>query len=107
MEKRKVDLIIKHGLILTVNDENDIIKDGGVAIQGTDIVALGPVAEILAAYEAAEVIDATDQIVMPGLIDTHIHTAQQFERNLLSYLKKETNLRDPVWQFALIPLKPP
>ncbi len=105
MEKRNVDLIIKHGLILTVNDKNEIIRDGGIAIQGTDIAALGPAAEILATYEAAEVIDATDQIVMPGLIDTHIHTAQQFERNLLSYLKKETNLRDPIWQYALIPFE--
>ena len=105
MEKQSVDLIIKHGTILTVNEENEIIRDGGMAIQGTRIAAVGPTAKILAAYEAEEIIDATDHIVMPGLIDTHIHTAQQFERNLLSYLKKETSLRDPIWQYALIPFE--
>jgi 5-methylthioadenosine/S-adenosylhomocysteine deaminase len=105
MEKQAVDLIIKDGTILTVNEENAIIKDGAVAVQETKIAALGPTTEILAGYEAKNVIDATEHLVMPGLIDTHIHTAQQFERNLLSYLKKETSLRDPIWQYALIPFE--
>ncbi|KAA3647029.1 MAG: amidohydrolase [Chloroflexi bacterium] len=105
MEKQQVDKIITGGSIITSNHENENIESGAIAVQGTDIVAIGTSEEIATGYDAAETIDATGHVVMPGLIDTHFHTAQQFERNLMAYLNRETNLRDPIWQYALIPFE--
>lgn len=105
MDKQQVDKIISGGTVITSNENEDVIEAGAIAIQGTEIVAIGSVEEIATGYNAAEILDATDHVVMPGLIDTHFHTAQQFERNLMAYLKRETNLRDPIWQYALIPFE--
>ena len=105
MKKNSVDRIISNAIILTVNPRNEVIRNGSLAIKDRKIVALGSNKEIESAYEAAETLDATDQIAMPGLVDTHFHTGQQFERNLMTYLKKETHLRDPIWQYALIPFE--
>ncbi len=54
------------------------IPDGAVFIRGPRIEAVGPSAELPAT--ADEVIDAHDQIVMPGLVNTHHHMYQTLTR---------------------------
>ncbi|MCI0548636.1 MAG: hypothetical protein L0027_15295 [Candidatus Rokubacteria bacterium] len=51
------------------------VEDGAVAIRGRKIVAVGPRVEVEAGGPAHETIDATDRLVMPGLIDAHMHSA--------------------------------
>jgi len=51
-----------------------IIRNGAVAINGEEIVAVGETDEVLAAItRATTVIDATDRIVLPGFVDCHTH----------------------------------
>jgi imidazolonepropionase len=51
-----------------------IIRNGAVAINGEEIVAVGETDEILATVTRARtVIDATDRIVLPGFVDCHTH----------------------------------
>jgi imidazolonepropionase-like amidohydrolase len=50
------------------------VDDSGVLIDGDNIVAVGPSAEVAAqAPPTADRIDATGKSVMPGLIDAHCH----------------------------------
>jgi 5-methylthioadenosine/S-adenosylhomocysteine deaminase len=42
---------------------------------------------------------------MPGLIDTHFHTAQQLLRGKISELSRRRHLRLPIWQNYLIPFE--
>lgn len=105
MKKEKADVIVSNGAILTMNESNDVFSSGSLVIRGDKIIDIGDAKDISSKYEAQEILDAGDHIVMPGLIDTHYHTAQQFERNLLPYLRKEANLRNPFWQYALIPFE--
>lgn len=53
------------------------IRDAGILIDGTDIVAVGLAAEVLELPEAAGAIDIdfSAHTVMPGLIDGHVHVA--------------------------------
>jgi imidazolonepropionase-like amidohydrolase len=44
-----------------------------VVLDGDNIVAVGPTAEVAAAAAGATVVDATGCTVMPGLIDAHCH----------------------------------
>ena len=44
-------------------------------------------------------------IAMPGLIDCHVHTAQQFLRGKLASLGNMGNLREPIWKRYLIPFE--
>lgn len=102
MEKTKIDLLISNGAILTMNDDNDVIEDGSVAVQGGQIVDIGSSKELISKYIPVNTLDASDTVVMPGLIDTHFHTAQQFERGLLGYLSKDGKLKEPFWLNYLI-----
>ena len=42
---------------------------------------------------------------MLGLVDTHIYTAEQFERSLLKHLNSKQTWREPVWQTMLFPFE--
>jgi 5-methylthioadenosine/S-adenosylhomocysteine deaminase len=93
MTKEKVmdniDKLIVHGLVVTVDDDETLIEDGAIAISGTDIVAIGPFCELSPQYTAAEVIDATDHIVMPGLINAHTHNGMTLYRGLVDDMPLE------------------
>jgi 5-methylthioadenosine/S-adenosylhomocysteine deaminase len=71
--KSPVDLIIQHGYVVTMDPTHRLIADGAVAVQGNTIVAVDTTAAIREQYSAAETLDASDMVVMPGLVDTYGH----------------------------------
>jgi 5-methylthioadenosine/S-adenosylhomocysteine deaminase len=80
--KDKVDLLVTNGIVVTMDAQRRVIKDGAVAVRGDSIVAVGPSAEIGAQFEAAKVVDAHGAIVMPGLINGHAHAAMSLFRGI-------------------------
>ena len=68
-----VDILLRGGTVVTMNEKYDVFEDGAVAIRGDSIVAVGPTAEIARAYRAEEEIDCTDTVIMPGLVNAHTH----------------------------------
>lgn len=52
------DLIVRHGYLITMDDERRHIEDGAIAIARGRILALGPDAEICARFSGAREIDA-------------------------------------------------
>ncbi len=77
-----VSLVVHNGIIITVDGNRRILNPGSVAINGGDIVAIDTPANITARYRAADTIDATGRVVMPGLINTHTHAAMVMYRGL-------------------------
>lgn len=70
------DTLITGGCLLTMQGDGvGFVEDGTVAIEGGKIVAVGSRPEIEAAGQARETIDATNRLVMPGLVDAHTHSA--------------------------------
>ena len=67
------DIIIKNGIVITVDPDRRVIHDGAIAIEKDRIVAIGHTADILASHTAATIIDAKGMAVMPGLVDGHAH----------------------------------
>lgn len=55
----------------------EAFSDGGLAY-GEDgrILRTGPFADVLAAHPGAELVDASDAILLPGLVDLHVHYPQ-------------------------------
>ncbi len=82
-------LLIKNGQLVTMNRNRDIFR-GDLLIEGNRISSIAP--EIKA--ENCEVIDAAGLVLIPGLIQTHIHLTQTLLRGqaddleLLDWLKK-------------------
>ena len=68
--------------VVTVDRDRRIIRDGAIAIQDDRIVEVGKTAEVGRSFRADTTIDARGKLVLPGLIDTHIHNTQQLGRGL-------------------------
>jgi len=69
------ETLIRHGIIVTVDENDTIYEDGAVLIRGDRIVDIGEDRELAEKYPSVEeVIDASNQAVIPGLINTHLHS---------------------------------
>ncbi len=77
-----VSLVINNGIVVTVDGSRRVLNPGAVAINGRSIVAVDTPAAIAARYKAAQTIDASGKVVMPGLINTHTHAAMVMFRGL-------------------------
>ena len=64
--------LIECGWLVTMDDTIGDHRDARILIEGNRILAAGKSIEA----DADQVIDARDKIVMPGLIDAHVHTWQ-------------------------------
>src|SRR6476620_4809529 len=87
--QRQVSLVITGGIVVTVDGTGRIISPGAVAVSGADIVAVDTVDSIRRQFRARETIDATGQVVMPGLINTHTHAPMVLFRGLADDLALE------------------
>jgi len=66
------DLILHNGKVVTVDKKFTVAQ--ALAIQGKKIVAVGTDADVLKHRgERTQVIDLKGQMVLPGLIDSHVH----------------------------------
>jgi guanine deaminase len=55
----------------------EAFSDGGLAYDaGGRILATGPFVDVRAAHLDAEVVDASDAVLVPGLVDLHVHYPQ-------------------------------
>ena len=74
-------LLLKHArLPVTMDERRRKIPDGGLFIQDQVIQSVGATRELPAA--ADDVLDASDMVVLPGLINTHHHLYQTLTRAL-------------------------
>ncbi|MFN8481901.1 MAG: 8-oxoguanine deaminase [Anaerolineae bacterium] len=87
-------LLIRHAsLLVTLDDDRRRIADGGIFIRDNVIEAVGPTGEL--PLTADRVIDARNQLVLPGLVNCHHHLYQTLTRvlpaaqdaNLFNWLK--------------------
>lgn len=68
---QRVDLIVHHAQIYTVN--NEFATAEAMAVQDGKIVAIGTNDEILKEYKSDSLVDAKGAAVYPGFIDAHAH----------------------------------
>ena len=72
---REEERLIRHGIIITVDENDTIYEDGALLIRGDRIADIGSDRELADKYSSVEaVIDASRKAVIPGLINTHIHS---------------------------------
>jgi 5-methylthioadenosine/S-adenosylhomocysteine deaminase len=79
---RSATLVIANGIVVTMDAGGRVLSPGSIAINGADILAVDRPEVIAKTFKAAETIDASGQIVLPGLINTHTHAAMVLYRGL-------------------------
>lgn len=96
MPVKTADILLINGLVVTMNALGELIPQGAVAIQGRDIAAVGPSQEILAEWEAPQMVDLEGAAILPGLINAHTHVPMSLLRGLAD------DLRLDVWLFGFM-----
>ena len=74
--------IIANGKVITRDPQNPYLPDGGVAVDGTKIVAVDTTAALKANYPEAEFVDAQAGVIMPAFINAHTHIYSGLARGL-------------------------
>ena len=67
------DLLIKNGILVTMDGKRRILEDHAVAVEAGRITEVDRTANLEKKHSRAEVIDASGRIVMPGIICSHSH----------------------------------
>lgn len=69
----RVDIVIRGGWLISLNPAREIYRDGLVAIRGSKIVAAGSAAVLGGRYRGDTEIAATDNVILPGMVNGHRH----------------------------------
>jgi len=87
-------LLIRGGHVALLDDSFTVLTDGAVAVEGGRIVAVGPETDVSARYPAAENIDASGKLVMPGMVNAHTHLYSALARGLMAEIEPSGNFTE-------------
>lgn len=75
-------LLVGPGLVVTFGEPCRVVADGGVLIDGARIAAVAPYADLVAPHADAERLDAGGRMILPGLVNAHMHFYSTFARGI-------------------------
>src|SRR5690349_20520151 len=85
-----MNTLIKNARILTFDDEMREYDRADILVQGSKIIAVGPDLPIPQETDSqVRVINAAGKLIMPGLINGHVHSPGNFVRRSLDNLPLE------------------
>lgn len=94
--KESADLVIEPRWVLPIAPVNTALEDHAVAVSAGRIVAVGPVGEIDARFEARERVVRSTHALLPGLVNAHTRAATTLLRGLPVYGPRQRWMRDTV-----------
>lgn len=69
-----IALVVRAGLVVTMDEQRRVIGDGAVAVADDRIAAVGPAADVLGAVgDGVPVHHVADGVLLPGFVDAHQH----------------------------------
>lgn len=93
----KIDTIIHSTWIATVDPENTLQQDYSIAIHEGRIHDLLPRQQLLSKYSTDVEIDLDNHLLIPGLVNTHTHSAMTLMRGLADDLPLMDWLNNHIW----------
>ncbi len=90
-------MLFTNATIITMNPTRAIITGGAIAIKDNRIAAIGKTDALLRQYSGDQVIDVKGKLIIPGLIDTHVHLAQALIRGCADDMALIQWLCERVW----------
>lgn len=93
----EVDYIIEGDYILTMDDNFTIMKESSIVIKGDKIVDICKKEDAANTYNAKELIKGVQNVLLPGLINTHTHAPMVYFRGLADDLPLKEWLENYIW----------
>jgi len=75
-------LLVGNGLLVSMDEEVGVIEEGALLIKGDTIAEIGDTQKLKKVYPDAEFIDARGRLILPGMINSHMHLYSTFARGL-------------------------
>jgi 5-methylthioadenosine/S-adenosylhomocysteine deaminase len=89
--------------VLTMDADGRLFENGAILIDGRTIAQVGRTADLLPlAGPDVETIDLSGRWILPGLINTHVHTSQQLGRGLGDDVDLLTWLHERIWPYESV-----
>lgn len=95
-------LILLHSAtIVTMDPHCRVFKNGAIVVQNDRITAIGQSPHILHEYSSLcdQIVDLHGRILLPGFINTHVHTSQQLARGIADDVDLMTWLHGRIWPY--------
>ncbi|KAL4638548.1 hypothetical protein ACB092_03G155000 [Castanea dentata] len=94
-------IILHNAVIVTMDPQSRVFRNGGIVIEHDSIKAIGQSSDILRDFSALahQIIDLNSQILLPGLINTHVHSSQQLGRGIADDVDLMTWLHGRIWPY--------
>lgn len=96
-EKKIVETVISSSWIFTANDDDKLLNNHSVVIDGGMIVDIIDSDSVFNIYDAKEVYQLTDQLLIPGLINAHTHLAMSLLKGYADDLELSVWLNKHIW----------
>nr|MBC7244212.1 amidohydrolase [Chloroflexota bacterium] len=90
-------MIYEHGTLITMDAQRRIITDGAMAVEGKKFVAIDKAKVLREQFPTEPRTDLKGKIVIPGLINTHVHLAQAMIRGCADDMELLDWLGKRVW----------
>ncbi len=84
-----MNILIKNIDVVTCDKSSTVIKNTNIAIKENQIYFIGTSEDKLKEFNADRVIDGSNKLAMPGLINTHTHSGMTILRNFANDLPLE------------------
>src|SRR5918993_2222551 len=91
------DLLIEAGWVVPVEPHAVVLEDHAVAVRGGDIVAVLPIIEARARFDAVETVSRPDAALVPGLVNAPTHNPTTLLRGVADDLPLMEWLQGHVW----------
>ncbi|KAM0919152.1 hypothetical protein ACQ4PT_008394 [Festuca glaucescens] len=101
-EAASADVVLHNAYVVTMDGALMVLRNGAIAVVGDRIAAVGPSADVLAVAafpRAAQTLDLAGRILLPGFVNTHVHTLQQLARGIADDVDLLTWLHGRIWPY--------
>jgi 5-methylthioadenosine/S-adenosylhomocysteine deaminase len=100
---RAVDLIIHSAdWLITLDAERRVYRDGALAVTGDTIIEVGKTDSLLQRYQGSKQLSARRAVVVPGLVDAHLHSSFQMSRGLADDVGSQQFLFERMYPYEAI-----
>ena len=91
------DLLIEAGWVIPVEPHGVVLESHAVAVRDGVIVAIAPRADARARFAAAQIVSRPDAVLIPGLINAHVHNPMTLLRGVADDMPLKVWLQEHIW----------